>query len=469
MVPVRRAFATLPRIVRDVAQTTGKTVRLEMSGEDVEIDKQVLDGVADALKHLVVNAVDHGCEDPAARVARGKPPEAVVRVSARGVAGTVVLEVADDGAGVDEDRVREKAIQIGLLPSDTTLAGSALLELLFAPAFSTASVVTQTSGRGVGLDVVRNAVEELGGSVEVRSDADVGTSFLLTLPVTLGVLRCLLARVGDERYAVPIPGVVESLSLRDAEVHVMAGATVVVRHGVSIPLLDLGAALGLTREPGDLPKAALVVRHAGGTGAQVAWAVDRLEGESELVVKDLDAFLGRVPAIAGATIDGDGSVVCLLDLRELAERVVGPSPAMAAVAAHRPVTQRTSVAPTRRPRVLVVEDSVGVRELERVILEGAGYQVETAVDGLDGASRLRDDPADLVLSDVEMPGMDGFALTRTIRRTKGWENVPVIIMTSRGEDHARQAGLEAGCSAYLLKNEFDQDQLVQTVRRLVGR
>ncbi len=469
MVPVRRAFATLPRIVRDVAQTTGKTVRLEMSGEDVEIDKQVLDGVADALKHLIVNAVDHGCEDPAARVARGKPPEAVVRVSARGVAGTVVLEVADDGAGVDEERVRDKAIQIGLLPADTTLAGSALLELLFAPAFSTASVVTQTSGRGVGLDVVRNAVEELGGSVEVRSDPDVGTSFLLTLPVTLGVLRCLLARVGEERYAVPIPGVVESLSLRDAEVHVMAGATVVVRHGVSIPLLDLGAALGLSREAGELPKAALVVRHAGGTGAQVAWAVDRLEGESELVVKDLDAFLGRVPAIAGATIDGDGSVVCLLDLRELAERVVGPSPAMAAVAAHRPVAQRTSAAPTRRPRVLVVEDSVGVRELERVILEGAGYQVETAVDGLDGASRLRDDPADLVLSDVEMPGMDGFALTRTIRRTTGWENVPVIIMTSRGEDHARQAGLEAGCSAYLLKNEFDQDQLVQTVRRLVGR
>ena len=469
MVPVRRAFATLPRIVRDVAQTTGKTVRLEMSGEDVEIDKQVLDGVADALKHLVVNAVDHGCEDPAARVARGKPPEAVVRVSARGVAGTVVLEVADDGAGVDEERVREKAIQIGLLPSDTTLAGSTLLELLFTPAFSTASEVTQTSGRGVGLDVVRNAVEELGGSVEVRSDRHVGTSFLLTLPVTLGVLRCLLARVGEERYAVPIPGVVESLSLRDADVHVMAGATVVVRHGVSIPLLDLGAALGLSREAGELPKAALVVRHAGGTGSQVAWAVDRLEGESELVVKDLDAFLGRVPAIAGATIDGDGSVVCLLDLRELAERVVGPSPAMAAVAAHRPVAQRTSAAPTRRPRVLVVEDSVGVRELERVILEGAGYQVETAVDGLDGASRLRDDPADLVLSDVEMPGMDGFALTRTIRRTKGWENVPVIIMTSRGEDHARQAGLEAGCSAYLLKNEFDQDQLVQTVRRLVGR
>lgn len=466
MVPVRRAFAALPRIVRDVASATGKTVRLETSGEDVEIDKQVLDGVADALKHLVVNAVDHGCEDAATRDAVGKPAEAVVRVSARGVAGTVVLEVSDDGAGIDEDRVRDKAVELGLLPADTTLSGPPLVELLFTAAFSTASSVTETSGRGVGLDVVRDAVEELGGAVEVRSERGVGTTFVLTLPVTLGVLRCLLARVGDERYAVPVPGVVESLSLRDAEVHVLAGAPVVVRHGVSLPLLDLGAALGLSRAPGDTPKAALVVRN-GASGSPVAWAVDRLEGERELVVKDLGEFLGRVPAVSGATIDGDGTVVCLLDLRELAERTVGLAPAPASVV--RAPAQRSAPVTSRRPRVLVVEDSVGVRELERVILEGAGYQVETAVDGLDGAARLRDDPADLVLSDVEMPGMDGFALTRTIRRTKGWENVPVIIMTSRGEDHARQAGLEAGCSAYLLKNEFDQDELVSTVRRLVGR
>ncbi len=471
MVPVRRAFAPLARIVRDVAQRTGKVVRLETAGEDVELDKQVLDGVADALKHLVVNAVDHGCESAAARLAAGKPAESVVRVTARGVAGTVVLEVADDGAGVDEDRVRDQAVRLGLLPPDSALGGPLLQELLFTPAFSTASEVTETSGRGVGLDVVRDAVEGLGGTVEVRSERGAGTAFVLTLPVTLGVLRCLLARVGDERYAIPVAGVVESLSLRSgsgaAAVHVLAGAAVVVRHGASIPLLDLGAALGLRRAPGDLPKAALVVRHVGGAGSQIAWSVDRLEGESELVVKDLDSFLGRVPAIAGATIAADGSVVCLLDLRELADRALGSAPVLPA-GSGRQLAPPVAV-PARRPRVLVVEDSVGVRELQRVILEGAGYQVVTAVDGLDGAARLRDEPADLVLSDVEMPGMDGFDLTRTIRRTKGWENVPVIIMTSRGEAHARQAGLEAGCSAYLLKTEFDQDQLVRTVRRLVGR
>jgi len=467
MVPVRRVFAALPRIVRDVAQATGKEVLLELSGEEVELDKKVLDGIADALKHLVINAVDHGCEAPADREALGKRPQAAVSVHARSVGGTVVIEVSDDGSGVDEEAVRDKALRLGMITADSPLTGGALLSLLFTPAFSTSETVTETSGRGVGLDVVRTAVEDLGGSVEIRSESGLGTTFVLILPVTLGVLRCLVARVGDERYAVPVPGVVESLSLRDAEVHTLAGAPVVLRHGLSVPLLDLGAALGLTRAVGEAPRAALVVRNT--NGSQIAWSVDRLEGESELVVKDLGAFLGRVPFVAGATIDGDGSVVCLLDLRELAERATGattfvPSP----VAAPRKANA-AAVPGLKKARVLVVEDSVGVRELQRVILEGAGYQVETAVDGLDGASRLRDEPADLVLSDVEMPGMDGFALTRTIRRTKGWENVPVIIMTSRGEENARQAGLDAGCSAYLLKNEFDQEQLVSTVRRLVGR
>ena len=471
MVPVRRMFAALPRIVRDVATVTGKDVALVTAGEDVELDKQVLDGVADALKHLVINAVDHGCESAAERTAAGKPARATVTVSARSVGGTVVLEVGDDGAGVDEDAVRAAAVRQGLLPADTALSGPPLLALLFTPALSTSDTVTETSGRGVGLDVVRDAVEELGGAVEVRSARGTGTTFVLTLPVTLGVLRCLLARVGDERYAVPVTGVVESVSLRagtlgsrggDAEVHVLAGASLLVRHGVSVPLVDLAGALGLERRNGEAPRAALVVKQ--GT-TRVAWAVDRLEGESELVVKDLGGFLGRVPGIAGATIDGFGSVVCLLDLRELGDRALGTGAPSAPV-----VAPTAGTAPVgRRARVLVVEDSVGVRELERVILEGAGYAVETAVDGLDGAARLRDDPADLVVSDVEMPGMDGYELTRTIRRTKGWENVPVVIMTSRGEDASRQAGLDAGCSAYLLKNEFDQDQLVHTVRRLVGR
>jgi chemotaxis protein histidine kinase CheA len=466
MVPVRRVVAGLPRVVRDIASQTGKDVRLVVVGEDVELDKKVLDGVSDALKHLVVNAVDHGCEPTGARAAAGKPPQATVTVAARAAGGTVVLEVSDDGAGIDEDSLRRRALAAGVI-ADASLSGPALWQVLFLPSFSTSDEVTETSGRGVGLDVVRTAVEALGGTVDLRSMPGQGTTFTLTLPVTLGVLRCLLARVGDERYALPVPGVVESLSLKDADVHVLAGKPVVVRHGSTLPLLDLGVALDVAGER--RPTAAVVVRHA---DRQVAWAVDRLEGELELVVKDLGPFLGRLPLVTGATIDGDGTVVCLVDLRELAGESAMTSSLAAPIPA--PVARRDGAAEApdagaRKPRVLVVEDSVGVRELERVILEGAGYDVTTAVDGLDGASRLKGDPADLVVSDVEMPGMDGYTLTRTIRRTRGWEQVPVVIMTSRGSEEDQRAGLDAGASAYLLKTEFDQNQLVETVRRLIGR
>lgn len=463
MVPLRRVVAAFPRLVREVATATGKDVVLEIEGDDVELDKQVLDGVADALKHLVINAVDHGCEPPAERVALGKPAKATVRVAARTAGGHVVIEVSEDGRGIDEDAVRAKAAERGLLPADSTLTGSALLALLFTPEFSTAATVTETSGRGVGLDVVKTSVDELGGSIDVRSTVGEGTTFALTLPVTLGVMRCLVARLGTERFAIPVTSVVESIGLNDAGVTSLAGMPVITRHGQSLPLLDLGEALGV---PGDRsPRAALIVRHA---DRQIAWSVDRLEGETELVIKDLGSFIRRVPGVSGATIAGDGNVICLLDLRDVAERALGIG--------GQGITRRLvsdaapSEAARRKAKVLVVEDSLGVRELERVILEGAGYVVETAVDGLDGAARLRDDDvADIVISDVEMPGMTGFELTRTIRRTKGWEHVPVVIMTSLGNEDDRRMGLEAGASAYLLKGEFDQAELVETVRRLIGR
>ena len=472
MVPVRRVVAAFPRLVRDVASSTGKDVRLSLLGEDVELDKKVLDGVADALKHLVINAVDHGCETPDERSALGKSPRATVTVSAKAAGGTVVLEVSDDGRGIDEDKVRATAIERGLLTVGSTLSGPQLFQLLFLASFSTSETVTSTSGRGVGLDVVKTAVDDLGGTIDVFSELGAGSRFVLTLPITLGVLRCLIARVGNERYAVPVPAVIESLSLRDVAVDNVAGVPVVIRHGVAVPLLDLGAALGV---PGDRePRAALVVRNSGASDL-IAWSVDRLEGELELVVKDLGSFVGRLPLVTGATIDGDGSVVCLIDLREISGRAGGTGhiggSAHLGGATHVDDGAEPESTPTigRKARILVVEDSVGVRELERVILESAGYDVVTAVDGLDGIARLRAEPADLVLSDVEMPGMDGFTLTRTIRRTRGWEQVPVVIMTSRGDESDRRAGLEAGASAYLLKSDFDQTELVDTVRRLVGR
>jgi chemotaxis protein histidine kinase CheA len=476
MVPVRRVAAAFPALVREVAGGSGKDVELVLVGADVELDVRVLDGVADALRHLVTNAVDHGCETPDVRVAAGKRRRATVTLTARNAGSSVVVEVEDDGVGVDDDLLRDVAVRRGYLPEGTTATGSVLHQVLFEAGFSTREDVTTTSGRGVGLDVVRTAVQELGGTIEVVSSLGTGTRFVLTLPVTLGVARCLLVRCGTERYAVPLAGVVETLSLGDVAVHDVAGSLVISRDDSSaaMPLADLGEVLGVVGARA--PRAAVVARL---TGEAVAWAVDEVESEREVVVKSLGDFLGRVPGTAGATIDDDGSVLLLVDLRELAARWTGTSALGSAAAADHaagaPTTgdEQPAARPARegegRARVLVVEDSLGVRELQRSILEGAGYDVVTAVDGLDGASRLQGGPVDLVLSDVEMPGMDGFTLTRTIRRTRGWENVPVVIMTSRGDDADKRAGLDAGADAYLLKKEFDQRALVDTVRRLVGR
>jgi chemotaxis protein histidine kinase CheA len=482
MVPLRRVVAGFPRLVRELADAGGqsddgqpvKDVRLVLVGQDVELDTRVLDAVADSLRHLVTNAVDHGCETPADRVHAGKPPQATVTVSARAAGSTVVIEVSDDGRGVDEDALRAVAVARGVLPADSVATGPALLQVLFSAGFSTRDQVTLTSGRGVGLDVVKTVVEDLSGTLEVRAEPGAGTTFTISLPVTLGVLRCLMARVGDERYALPVSGVLETLGLATAERHEVAGVPVIARDGRTMPLVDLG---GVVAAPGDRdPRAAVVVQH-GGAGDLLAFAVDELEGEREVVVKELGTFLGRLPTVAGATIDGDGSVVLVLDVRELAVRQLAAGgsaaapPATAASAPRR--TARGQAVPSQRtggrPTVLVVEDSIGVRELQRVILEGAGYQVVTAVDGLDGAARLKEEPVDLVLSDVEMPGMDGFTLTRTLRATRGWEDVPVVIMTSRGDEADQRAGLDAGASAYLLKSEFDQAELIDTVRRLLGR
>lgn len=470
MVPVHRVVAGFPALVREVATATGKDVDLVTTGADVELDVRVLDGVAEALRHLVTNAVDHGCEGRAARQAAGKPVRATVTVTARQAGSTVVLEVADDGAGIDDDALRAAAVRRGLLSADAPTSGPALHQLLFEPGFSTREDVTETSGRGVGLDVVRTAVDALGGAVEVVSEPGAGTRFVLTLPVTLGVVRCLVVRCGEERYAVPIPGVLETVSLADAAVHDVAGSLVVVRHDEPVPLADLGDALGVAG--GREPRVAVVARL---TGEPLAWAVDEVEGEREVVVKRLGEFLGSVPGTSGATIDDDGSLMLLVDLRDLGTRWTGTPFVRHETFELDSVDEPAARDPRRtatgagRATVLVVEDSIGVRELQRTILEGAGYDVVTAVDGLDGASRLQSSPVDLVLSDVEMPGMDGFTLTRQIRKTRGWENVPVVIMTSRGDDSDKRAGMDAGADAYLLKSEFDQHALVDTVRRLVGR
>jgi chemotaxis protein histidine kinase CheA len=496
MVPLARLVTGFPRLVRDLAARTGKRVTLKLEGEDVELDKRVLDTVGEALGHLVTNAVDHGCELPQQRREAGKPEDATVSVRARASGASVIIEVADDGAGIDRKAVYAAAVAAGIAAPNAPEVGPAepgadALDHIFAPALSTRQTVSESSGRGVGLDVVRATVESLGGQIEVTSEPGKGTCFTLTLPVSLGVLRCLLCRVGAEHYAIPLPSVTETCLLRGGaavEVIKFGGADLIIRDGVPVPLLDLAEVLGSftggTRANRNRrkPSAALITTSG---RRPLAWAVDGLDGEADLVVTDLGPFLsggrtndawtratgavagasGVAAAVTGASILDDGTVICLLDLRTLASVAGAVSRVPTRLPAALPPRE---AAPSRALRILVVEDSVGVRELERSLLAGAGYAVDTAVDGVDGAAKLTGEPYDLVVTDVEMPGMDGLALTRMIRATPGWQAVPVVVMTSRDSEADRRAGMDAGADAYLHKSDFSADDLLGTVSRLLG-
>jgi two-component system chemotaxis sensor kinase CheA len=458
MVPVATVTDSLQRAVRDVARSTGKTVRWEVRGEDTELDRGMLEQLAEPLVHLVRNAVDHGIEPADVREAAGKPAQAVVRLHAMQLGSEVILAVSDDGAGIDLDRVREEANRRG---SDTsTLSDDEALYLIFRSGLSTAGFISDVSGRGVGLDVVKEAVDSARGRIEVRSNPGEGTEFRIVVPITLAVLPCLLVEVGGSRFAVPMHSV---LVAQDSSLDSMAhaeGRPVVWMGKQAVPLSDTAAVLGLP----DTTRGATVV--LSGVTRRHAFRVDGLVGQRDVVVKGLGRLLPRLDVLAGASVEPDGSILLVLDAPGLIDR------ARATRRRAVPSVAEAPVAPTvtaRRGSILVVDDALTVRELQRSILERAGYDVRTADDGVDALARLAEQAGDLVLTDIEMPRMDGFGLVEAIRAQPSLNTIPVVILTSRASDEDRRRGLEAGADGYIVKSAFDESSLLDAVDRLLGR
>jgi two-component system chemotaxis sensor kinase CheA len=458
MVPVATMTDVLQRAVREVARSTGKNVLWEARGEDTELDRGVLAQLSDPLLHLVRNAVDHGIESPVERAAAGKPEQAVVRLHAMQLGSEVIVTVSDDGRGIDVARVRSVASRHGTDASG--LSDEEALYLIFRSGLSTASFVSDISGRGVGLDVVRANVEATRGRIEIHTELGVGTEFRIIVPITLAVLPCLLIEAGGRRHAIPMHSIV--VAQAEGEESRSEGHAVVWTGAKPVPLSNLAETLGLTPdETGPIVVVAgLTRRHA--------FRVGELIGQRDVVVKGLSRLLPRLDVLAGASVEPDGSILLVLDVPGLIDRArltraragpaVGPG--------------EDEAAPTpgqRRSRLLVVDDAMTVRELQRSILERAGYEVLTAVDGVDAMARLAEGPVDLVLTDVEMPRMDGFALTEAIRAQPNRSNVPVLILTSRASEADRQRGLEAGADGYIIKSAFSEDALVSAVERLLGR
>jgi two-component system sensor histidine kinase and response regulator WspE len=465
MRPFADGVRGLPRSVRDLARQLGKKVRLEIVGESTKVDRDILARLEAPLSHLLRNACDHGVEAPAGRRAAGKPEEGVIRLEAAHRAGMLSVQIVDDGRGIDQDAVRVKLVARKLASAELaeSLSEAELYEFLFLPGFSTSGAVTEVSGRGVGLDVVQTMVNEVGGSVRVHSELGRGTTFQLQLPLTLSVLRALLVEVAGESYAFPLARVDRVLKLAPSELDVVEGRPFVSFDGRNIGLIPAQQPLGLPAPTGASSELSVVV--VSDRLNRYGIVVDCLLGERELVVRPLDGRLGKVPDLSAAAILDDGSPTLIVDVDDLVrsvDHVLGGSKpslllASAAEADARPIK-----------RILVVDDSITVREVERRLLVNQGYAVDVAVDGMDGWNRVRATRYDLVISDVDMPRMNGIELVSRIKGDPQLRELPVVIVSYKDREEDRVRGLTAGANYYLTKSSFQDDSLVRAVRDLIG-
>jgi chemotaxis protein histidine kinase CheA len=468
MLPCTQLFEQLSRVARDVARSMQKDVVFVVQGGETELDKKVLEEIKGPLIHLLRNSIDHGIETAEERAAAGKPPEGRIEIAAEQAGDHVVITVTDDGRGINPDRVKATAIRKGLIRTEDAhaLTESDLFGLIFTKGFSTSEIITDISGRGVGLDVVRTQMEALKGQVSVTSEVGHGTTFRLELPLTIALIHALLVHAHDEVLAFPLTAVEESMKVAEREcVLVDMKMAVNVRNHL-VPLVRLGQLLGMEADsasaagPGRDSDGTISIVIISSMGKRVGFIVDKILGDQEIYVKHLGAHVGKVRNISGATVLGTGEMVLILDVADLmrsaqdSRRTVASAPA--------PQMERT------RRRILVVEDSLTTRELERGMLESRGFIVETASDGLEALEKLAQGSFDLVLSDVEMPRMNGFDLCRALRANDNMKNIPLVFVTTLEKESDKRKGIEVGAQAYIVKNAFHEGNLLQTINQLVS-
>lgn len=461
MLPLSTLSNRLRRTVREVAKRLGKRVRLVMQGEGIELDRLVWDRITDPLMHLLRNAVDHGIESPEARRAAGKSPVALLKLAARREGNRVVIQIADDGAGLDYRAIRRKALQAGFLGEDDDPAEETLASLIFRPGFSTRDTISEVSGRGVGMDVVRENIQELKGAIRVASWPGRGTRFTIRIPLTLAAVRALLFSLGGQTYAVPLNEVREILRTEPGQIVASPRRSIRIGDRV-IPLYALREVLpvppGKAQEVTDTPLVLLVTVG----DRRMAVEIDGLIGQREIVIKSTGSHLRYVRGISGVTILGDGGVVPILNLPELlGEGVVAGAPR---------VESRTAepAPPSEQPlSILVVDDSVSIRQVVSRLMENQGWHVRTARDGLDALEQVRSERPDLIVLDIEMPRMNGYEFLSALAGDPAIGNIPVVMLTSRTTAKHQDRAVELGASGFVIK-PYNDNEFVDLVLNLAG-
>ncbi|HKW80936.1 MAG TPA: response regulator, partial [Casimicrobiaceae bacterium] len=462
-VPFGSLSERLYRIMRQTAKELDKRANLEIRGTQVELDRSVLEKLVGPLEHLLRNALDHGIESREARAASGKAETGEITLNVRQQGNEIAIELTDDGAGLDLDRIRDKARAQGLLAGEAEPTPAQLVEFIFAPGFSTATKVTQISGRGVGMDVVRSDIAALGGRVEVASTARQGTAFTLYLPLTLAVAQTVLVKAGGRLWALPAPMVEQVQQIKDKDLINLYLGREVLWQNRKYPFFYLPRLLGSdAHEPETTRYNSVLLLKSGQNVAAVH--VDEMVGNQEVVVKNIGPQLARVSGIAGATVLGTGEVVLIINPVQLAQRL---DTAIEAPTIARPSRAMAAAATAGPPLVMIVDDSLTVRKITSRLLSREGYVVVAAKDGLDALQLLGEHTPDAILLDIEMPRMDGFEFAKTIKADAKLAHIPIIMITSRTAEKHRNRARELGVESYLGK-PYQEDELLRQLRDLLA-
>jgi len=463
MLPFSSLLEAFPPLARELARDQGKQVELVIRGEEIEIDRRILEQIKDPLNHLFRNCVDHGVEQPAARERKGKPAQATLTIAVAHKDGSKVeIMVTDDGTGIDVAKVKAAAGKLGMVRAGELekMSEREALALVFESGVSTSPIVTDLSGRGLGLPIVRERVERLGGTIALETQPGVGTSFRMVLPLTLATFRGVLVRAGDRMFIIPAVSVERVALVAVTDIRTVENRETIALDGKALSLVHLADVLEIPRAPGESADNAQVVVLGLGVD-RIAFKVDEVLAEQEVLVKGLGRQLKRVRNLGGASVLGSGQVVPVLNVPDLMQSAMRPAASPVASASgeqHATAAQRA---------ILVAEDSITSRALLKNILESAGYKVTTAVDGAEAYATLKTGTFDLLVSDVEMPRMDGFDLTAKLRSDKQLAQIPIVLVTALESREHRERGIDVGANAYIVKSSFDQSNLLEVIRQLL--
>jgi two-component system chemotaxis sensor kinase CheA len=464
LVPASHLLQTLPRLVRNLSQELHKEIRLHIKGEDVKMDKLILEGLNDPLIHLIRNAIDHGIEEPAARAAAGKTEYANLTIEIVDEGNEISIIFQDDGAGISVQKIAENALKKNLVTEAelSAMSDDEILQLIFRPGFSTKDIITNISGRGVGLDVVKSNLAALKGMVKLETSPGKGTTFYLRVPLTLTSERGLMIRSNDQQYVLPTSSIIRVLNVKRSDMQMVEAEEVILLDHHPIVLRSLADILnlGVSSHAVDEILPVIIVKKDWHT---LALIVSEIIGEREIVVKPLQDPLNDLPCIAGGTLSSTGQVILVLNVGEVIYRGLNNSYSSVLPTAGEIAAVKTKVI----PHILVVDDSITTRTLEQNVLENKGYQVTVAVNGKEAWDLLQKTQFSMLITDVNMPIMDGFELTERVKQSEKLRGLPVIIVTSLGSDNEKRRGIEVGANAYIVKSEFESNTLLQTVSQLV--